>query len=54
MRQDELANAGLPGDLAALSRVQMDGTRSIGRERAVQNGKIGVVTTERTQKLEEL
>jgi hypothetical protein len=42
MRQDESADTGLPGDLAALSGVQVDGTRPVSRKGTVQNGKIGI------------
>jgi len=42
MRQDELADPCLLGYLSALSGVQMDRAWSIGRERTVENGKIGI------------
>ena len=42
MREDKLADAGLLRHLTALSGVQMSGTRTIGRERAIESGKIGI------------
>lgn len=42
MREDELADTSLLRHLSALSGVQMGWAGAIGRERAIEDGKVGI------------